>query len=49
MKTSDKQSESVKTDGEILDSANAEKIAGIAIVVCILVGSVAFFVFKRKT
>lgn len=49
VKTSDKQSESVKADGEILDSANAEKIAGIAIVVCILVGSVAFFVFKRKT
>ena len=39
---------SVKTDDENLDSTGIEKIAGIAIVVCILLGSVAFSVFKRK-
>lgn len=37
-----------KTDEENSSSADVQKIVGIAIVVCILAGSIAFFVFKRK-
>ena len=36
------------TGDENLSNAGTEKIVGIVIVVCILAGSVAFFVFKRK-
>ena len=44
----EEDSEPAKTDEDNLGSTAAEKIAGIVIVVCILVGSIAFFVFKRK-
>ena len=44
----EEDSEPAKTDEDNLGSTDAEKIAGIVIVVCILVGSITFFVFKRK-
>ena len=47
--TTDKPLAAFKTDGEILDSTDTEKIVGIVIVVCILLGSVAFFVLKQKS
>lgn len=48
IKTKDEQLEPAKTDDQILSGTDAEKMAGVVIVVCILVGSVAFFAFKRK-
>ncbi|MBS5734659.1 MAG: hypothetical protein KHW87_08165 [Clostridiales bacterium] len=42
------QLESAKTEEGNSGSTAAEKIAGIALVVCILAGSIAFFVFKSK-
>lgn len=47
-KANGEQSGSVETDGKILCSTDAQRIVGIAIVVCILAGSIVFFVFKRK-
>lgn len=47
-KANGEQSGSVETDGKIWRSTDAERIVGIAIVVCILAGSIVFFVFKRK-
>lgn len=44
----EEDSKPAKTDEENSGSTEAEKIAGIVIVVCILAGSIAFFVFKRK-
>lgn len=47
-KANGEQSESVETDGKISRSTDAERFAGIAIVVCILAGSIVFSVFKCK-
>lgn len=44
----EQSSEPAKPDEKNSGNTDAEKIAGIAIVVCILAGSIAFFVFKRK-
>ena len=44
----EENSKPAKSDEENSGSTDAEKIVGIAMVVCILAGSIAFFVFKRK-
>ncbi len=48
VETNGEQLGSVKTDDQILGSTDIEKMVGIVIVICILAGSVAFFVFKKK-
>jgi hypothetical protein len=47
-KTNDEQLESAETANRNPGNTYVEKIVGIAIVVCLLAGCVAFFVFKRK-
>ena len=46
--TDDQQLELSQIVNGNMGSTDTEKIAGIAIVLCMLAGSVAFFVFKRK-
>lgn len=47
-KPDSEQLKSAKTVDENLNSTDVEKVVGVVIVVCILAGSIVFFVFKRK-